>query len=418
MLISSVIILALAIFTRFFPSGKTKRKKDIPGQDEEIQKILKSLQSYEGQDLDFMDFSEKISDFINMLGIADFNSLKEINEADAKIRKNRVYEMIEKLVPGKVLAMKDHAKALGVVLEIYYKIPYFEEFLRKVIDKTEEAALTLIDKFNDVSMESKKITREAGVHLENFKHDRNGKSLEDLIEDSRIAMENYSSLRETLEKMNNESLEKVKLINGKIGQVNAALKHVVEISRQNKVIYINLAIEAVKLGDKGKGIKVIVSEIQKLNENTNNFINEIDKIMVSFEEYHANLISQLDRESGKMIEKLENTSKTSEKTIDTLIQSYKSTSQLFIQLNESNNNVHQSVNKIVESLQFQDITRQQIENVIHFLTVIHESIENNKDNLDYFKLHIDDENSDIKEKIRDEFSKKVKVFDEKKILSR
>ncbi len=111
-----------------------------------------------------------------------------------------------------------------------------------------------------------------------------------------------------------------------------------------------------------------------------------------------------------MIDKLENTSSASEKTIDALIRSYQSTSQLFLTLNQSSRNVHQSLNKIAESLQFQDITRQQIENVIQFLNSIRESIENNKNNLDYFNLHIDEENVYIKEKIMEEFSRKATVL--------
>ena len=75
-----------------------------------------------------------------------------------------------------------------------------------------------------------------------------------------------------------------------------------------------------------------------------------------------------------------------------------------------------SLNQIMESLQFQDITRQQIENVIKFLLEIQGSIEKEEEQLGELGFDLHSQAQMIKDRIRDDWWDKTTVRDEKQIL--
>jgi methyl-accepting chemotaxis protein len=302
------------------------------------------------------------------------------------------------------------------IAEIYYKVPLLKKFLKITVDKTNDAVNVLIDRFNSVSTESSQLKAEAERSIEEFSNQNQGKSFDQIIKESEDGIGSYRKLIEELVGQNKENMNRFNTVDDKLLQIFQALKSVEDIAQQNKVISINLSIEASQMGAEGKGIKVIISEIQKLNQSTNNFIQQINGIIKSFKEYNQKLVEQLNKESAGMIENIESTLRLSEQNINTLIHSYQNITALFNKMNESNQKVNQDMDAVIESLQFQDITRQQIENVIEFLHGIETGIDREKSENKLIDEVIQKNQKAIDEKIRNEFGKKLKVFDEKLVL--
>jgi chemotaxis regulatin CheY-phosphate phosphatase CheZ len=302
--------------------------------------------------------------------------------------------------------------------EIYNKIPYLNDFLHKITEKTEEAANTLIDKFVIISNENIKATEEVkyNMNVYNQNDSSDGKDFKIMIGETRTAMSNYEVVIKDFTEFNKDNLTKFHSIEGNITQIYNALKNLVEISSQSKVIYINLSIEAVKLGENGKGFQVIVKEIQKLNSKTEEFVHNINQIMKGFQDFMGKLWKDLEFESHNIIKNMEENCRNSQNIMNSLINSYEITSRMFLKVNEANSSVQKSLDKISESLQFQDITRQQINNIIEFLTVISKNIEDQKSLFDFLNVDLKTEDH-LHLKIKDDFNQKAKVVDEKIVLN-
>jgi hypothetical protein len=327
-----------------------------------------------------------------------FNEIKNVN----------ILNELDKLTFA-VLSMKN-------IVEIYHRIPYLIDLLSMIPQKTEEAALNLIDKFDIVHTENSKSNKAAQINIEKLKSGINGTDFQNLIIQSKEAVAKYDSLTNRFLEINSDNAKRLNKIGDWIEQITDILKNIEDFAEQNKIISINSSIEAARLGEKGKGFHVLALEIRKLNQKTSDFTKIINNIIVSFKEYNENLIMDWQDKTSDIINSIKDSSKNLEEIINILIDSYELTSHSFIDLTESTNKVDKSLNNIMESLQFQDITRQQVENVIRFLKEIQIMIKNNTKYYEYFNIDIDYNDKEIHNKIKDDLIGKVTVFEERKTI--
>ncbi|HCL57287.1 MAG TPA: hypothetical protein DHW82_09815 [Spirochaetia bacterium] len=307
-------------------------------------------------------------------------------------------------------------QSVGTFLEIYFRIPYIKLFLEKVIEKTETAAMNLIEKFDVVSNENSGASRKAEESLSLLKN-KEGISFEELIHKSKDAFSEYSEMIKELKKINEYNQEESVKISHLIEQSKALLDNILNISKRNRVISLNLSIEAVKAGQTGLRFKVIVNEIQKMNAETNHLINGLGNIVNDFKNYHDKSLKAKIEKTVEIVENLGNSNKRSEEVLSLLIQSYESSANLSISLSQSTMKVNRSMDNILESLQFQDITRQQIENIIHFLAHIQEIIKTQEPLLSRLGYSFEKPNQNLQKSIIEDFQKNVKIEDEKIVLN-
>lgn len=261
-------------------------------------------------------------------------------------------------------------------------------------------------------------TEEVKQNLEIYKRENDSgvSDFQKMIDETRHAISGYELMANDLTAFNMNNLQKIHSIESNIKQIDNTLGSLSEISSQSRFIYINLSIEAVKLGEKSKGFQVIIKEIQNLNNKTNEFIRKINGIMDSFQDFIGKLWKDLELESQNIMKNMESSSRNSNNIMNSLIESYEITSKMFIKLSETNSSVQKSLDRIAETLQFQDISRQQIENIIDFFSVISKNIEENKFIFDFLNVQLTADENHLDMKIRNDFGHKVKVIDEKLVL--
>lgn len=305
---------------------------------------------------------------------------------------------------------------IDLIVEIYHKIPYLNQLLQNVVSKTEDSAMNLIEKFDLIATEIRKSSSEAEKTSQNLQKGENGKSFSIIINDTKTAITKDNQLIKDLVDLNQNNSEKLVKIMDLIEKINHGLMDIISLSDKNKTISFNLSIEAVKLGEKGKGVMMIVHEIQKFNQMAHDTTKEISGYMKTFRGYNELLMKDWISKTEEIIKNIKNTNDKSEEVILTLLNSYEATSNLFIRLSESTGNVNKSMNKIMESLQFQDITRQQIENINKFLLEIKDSIANSKELFSLMGIDLEKDMHSIHKKIKENWKKQVTVFDERKIL--
>ncbi len=306
-------------------------------------------------------------------------------------------------------------KVAHLFIEIYIKIPYLNKLLNNVIEKTENAALTLIEKFDVVFSANETASKQAKISLDEI-HRTDAHSIYNLINESKKSINKDQGLIKELVVLNEHNQEEIKKMQELIQQSGKLLTNIIDLSKKNKVISINLSIEAVKAGENGGKFKVIVDEIQKINQKNNQLIREMRNVISNFQEYSENVMKERIQKTSDVIENLKNESEQSEKVNTVLISSYEQSNDLYIELSKATLKVNKSMSDILESLQFQDIIRQQIEHIIGFLEEIKGTIENGEVLLSEMGVNLRGDNSLLKERLKVEMLKDLKVREEKIIV--
>lgn len=313
-------------------------------------------------------------------------------------------------------------RAFNLILEVYHKIPILNKLLQNIIVKTEGAAYTLIEKFDLVATETDKATKNAQRQLEALreKGSKEGeKDFEEVICTSRQAVTSYQKQISELISLNKDNGARLAHMGEWIGEIDKKVGSIIQLSNKNNMISINSSIMASRLGSEGSGFKVLVKEIQSLNKQMLEFTKDINQIMHQFKQYKATLEKEWTQETRAVIERIEANQDCADKILSALVQSHELSdfiTKLFHEQSNSTMKVTGSLNQIMESLQFQDITRQQIENVIKFLREIQGSIEKEEEQLGELGFDLSGKAQMIKDRIRDDWWEKTTVQDEKQIL--
>lgn len=155
-----------------------------------------------------------------------------------------------------------------------------------------------------------------------------------------------------------EVLQQVKGLTGLTGLIR-------NIAKQTNLLALNASIEAARAGDAGRGFAVVADKIRSLSQETESATAEIDHAIVAVTEtVEKNLASVLDGDQTREeLEKIEAIS-TSLKSILT---DFTSVSEYLTSLSadsrQAMNAVHNGVMEALGNMQFQDISRQQLESV-------------------------------------------------------
>ncbi|MBF0328067.1 MAG: hypothetical protein HQL10_02830 [Nitrospirae bacterium] len=145
-----------------------------------------------------------------------------------------------------------------------------------------------------------------------------------------------------------------------------------DISDQTNLLALNAAIEAARAGEQGRGFAVVASEVRKLSVQSEHAAGEIGKAITS-------MANNIKNELGKKISTA-NTEKEKailhrlEGQLSALADSYRCldhmNTEILEQVGSSTGDVANEILLMLANIQFQDITRQQIEQVVAVLQEI------------------------------------------------
>jgi methyl-accepting chemotaxis protein len=255
----------------------------------------------------------------------------------------------------------------GLVADARMILPLARAVVLAVSPKTEAAALSLLDRFNDVQAVSDRAAESSKGLLDHVEGRCSDESLTLVAERSRGAIQTERDAVARFVEGNSRNIAKLRKMTAEIEVGKSLIKEIEEITDRAQLIAFNMAVEAAHIGDKGRGFKVIVQEMRRLNENTVVFSGRILDLLTRYKDYGVVLVKEMEEHTALLENEVVEGLSVSIEALEALISSSQASENLSCRLAEASMEVHRNLDKVIEALQFQDVTRQMLEGALGML---------------------------------------------------
>lgn len=261
----------------------------------------------------------------------------------------------------------------SLIRRILELVPIIEKQLNSVVDHTESSAIGIGDKVGYIYEKAQKHLAESNEISKQFSgsdESDDSKSLLTVIQNALTLLGEMTEMLEENGKLIVGYSRSIETILESTATINKITEDIQYISDQTNLLALNAAIEAARAGEHGRGFSVVAEEVRKLSDRTNQASNDITQIVgkvnASVKEISNSLTDNLNKTKMKK--------QSVDSAVDGLSSSAKESTEVFSKLVasavQSSESVASNIDQIILSLQFQDITKQEIEAAIAPLTQI------------------------------------------------
>ncbi len=312
----------------------------------------------------------------------EFEHVSHDLEARSALAEQKVRDLQERLNRSEADAHVHVAGAsenLRCLEEIVSLIPAITAQLRNVTHHTETIAIDIGEKVNFIYekaqghlIESNEISAQFGAGLS---ENESSKSLYKVIQGSISLLSEMTSMLEENSRLSGDfsgSIDAILINTDEISKISDEIQY---ISDQTNLLALNAAIEAARAGEHGRGFSVVAEEVRKLSDRTslasNNIIMIVGKVATSVKTIKESLDENLAKNTEKR--------STVDKAVGDLVRTAEESTEVFMKLlqnaSASSESVAKSIDEIILGLQFQDITKQQIDSAMRPLEHVRTTVE-------------------------------------------
>ncbi|MGB1091903.1 MAG: methyl-accepting chemotaxis protein [Oceanobacter sp.] len=226
---------------------------------------------------------------------------------------------------------------------------------------------------------------------------------QDTISVSHQMLSEMSSYRQQRESYQQQQSRAIEDITEKVKTFSPLIEEIRDVTRQTNLLALNAAIEAARAGEAGRGFAVVADEVRTLSNQIEGAASRIeDSLMQVSDTVDAQMVNmqEANQNSTDEVEWLCNINASVETLSGQFAQSIDALSELSESTSEAVKHVRDSVLMILGQGQFQDIARQQIEQVQEGLNLCEERFKVISEQPDLSKLTTDQDLSDIIESLR------------------
>lgn len=234
------------------------------------------------------------------------------------------------------------------------RIRFADAILSKVPPETESAAFTLME-----SLISLRDQADATLKAGTMGDSRS--SVADLAGNARTTINSVRTALADMRRHDKDAASGLKALGQELASGMDLLAGIEEITERSRLIAFNMAVEAARIGSQGNGFKVIVNELRKLNDQTATFSKRVAELLGRFRKFNEALIQKSVAGSDTVTAQVEAGIEDEEKALETLLEVSASYERVSAEVIDAVCSMHRDLDRILESLQFQDITRQAIE---------------------------------------------------------
>ena len=164
--------------------------------------------------------------------------------------------------------------------------------------------------------------------------------------------------------------ESISIVVNQAKSLSALVEMVKHISSQTNLLALNAAIEAARAGDVGRGFAVVADEVRKLSGETDHAVSKIQEgignVAKTIEEQFRNKLEHSNIQQQKEV--LENFSSHLDSMGSNYHRLMKRDEETLANISNASHKLSSMFMDVLASIQFQDVTRQQIEQVQNALT--------------------------------------------------
>jgi methyl-accepting chemotaxis protein len=267
-----------------------------------------------------------------------------------------------------------HENLLRKILDL---VPLIQRQLETVVNHTETSAIQIGDKVRYIYDKAQEHLAESNEISNQF----SGKQVRGLDGEERLslsavlngALQLLKEMTDMLEengRLNMEYSKSAAQILENTASINKITEDIQYISDQTNLLALNAAIEAARAGEHGRGFSVVAEEVRKLSDRTNQASNDITQIVGKVNDS----VQEISTSLTANLEKTKNKKASVDTAVMSLLHTAKESTEVFSKLVQSSvvssESVAHNIDQIVLSLQFQDITRQEIQGAVNPLKQI------------------------------------------------
>lgn len=356
---------------------KQQIEKDFDVQKASLKGEIQSLrQQFQNQQLELSQANERLrvnAEKLNELQTENAtlkaqNPNHVVGSGSAEVLKDRIRQL-EDFVSERDEQLAAQENLLRNILEL---VPQIQKQMHSVIEHTETSAIQIGDKVRYIYEKAQEHLQESNEINKQFSGktpnvNAEGKeylSLSNVISNALKLLKEMTDMLEENARLNLDYSRSIEAILQNTATINKITEDIQYISDQTNLLALNAAIEAARAGEHGRGFSVVAEEVRKLSDRTNQASNDITQIVGKVNDSVQAISNSLTENLSKTESKKESVNQA----VEILLESARESTEVFSKLVDSSvissESVAHNIDQIILSLQFQDITRQEIETAL------------------------------------------------------